>query len=257
MATLRESDNVYPDAYSIETRHGMTAKVYTEESRALCRALLDGEGLEPLGLGGRAEVSAFPLDDGEGILREYRRGGWVARWLHDGFLRNRMVKEFEIVTPYYHEGGPVPQPLGVRWTRSGLFVRGAIATRRVAGITLLDYLRQEKDGGVDRVLRAAGEAIRHMHDYGILHADLQLKNILASPEEIWLIDFDRARKGRQVGRVSRSRNLLRLRRSFEKHGIALDNFATLLDGYGPISWPRWLAWAYCLRSLSAPFRGAQ
>jgi len=247
---------VYPDAYQMEIRGNRTALALRGEAASVFGTLFDGAGATPLESAGRAPVYHFPLSAGEGVLRYYRRGG-VAAWLADDrFLGNRMAREFDLLVDYYRGGGAVPEPLGVFWERRGFVFRGAIATRRIAGVTLLDALRDSDAAGAAAALVAAGGAIRHMHDYGIWHADLQLKNILVSDGAVWLIDFDGARRVRALGRLQRCRNLLRLRRSFEKLGPPLNNFSTLLEGYGPIRFPSWLDWAYRLRGASARLRGA-
>ena len=122
---------------------------------------------------------------------------------------------------------------------------GALATRAVAGETLLAYLRR---GEVKpAVLRDCGQAIRAVHDAGVWHADLQVKNILVGDGGIWVIDFDDARQGRPPSAVARARNLLRFRRSLDKHGQSLDNFITIWEGYGKLGLPWWLSTLYRLR----------
>ncbi|MBX3178253.1 MAG: 3-deoxy-D-manno-octulosonic acid kinase [Candidatus Hydrogenedentes bacterium] len=197
--------------------------------------------------GGRGRVLRFELASGGGIFRRYRRGGLAARVLADGYLGNRMRREFELTAWLYAAGGAVPQPLGVVWSRRGLLYRGAIATRAIAGDTLLARLqRGEADS---RLLGECGRVIRVMHDLGVWHADLQALNILAAGGSAWLIDFDNARRMARVSHVARARNLLRLRRSLEKHGQSLDNFDVIRAGYGNLGLPRWLDFLYRLRGL--------
>jgi 3-deoxy-D-manno-octulosonic acid kinase len=72
-------------------------------------------------------------------------------------------------------------------------------------------------GSRDTVLwRRTGAAIRKFHDAGVIHADLNARNILVGDDkDIYLVDFDRARLN--VGDTGAFRaNLVRLRRSLEK-----------------------------------------
>ncbi len=242
------------DDYHFETWHGQSAYALLEEFDAVSGALFEGRNCVAAEDVGRATVQIFPLAYGEGIVRKYRRGGLAALFLRDKFLGNRMLREFEVHLAYYRAGGPVPEPLGVSWECRDFLCQGAIATRRLAGETLLDGLIRADAAEAGEMLRLAGEAIRHMHDSGLWHADLQVKNILVSDGALWLIDFDRACQYRVLGRFGRARNLLRLRRSFEKHGRSRTDYETLLAGYGAIDIPWWLDWAYRMRGASAPMR---
>jgi 3-deoxy-D-manno-octulosonic acid kinase len=88
-----------------------------------------------------------------------------------------------------------------------------------------------------------------MHDLGVWHADLQVKNIMTDGAQIWLLDFDDARMEKPLSGLARARNLLRLRRSLEKHGRLLDNFDSILEGYGKLGLPRWLSGLYRIRGV--------
>ena len=141
-------------------------------------------------------------------------------------------------------------PLGVAWQRTGGFLRGALATEAVDAPDLLAFLRTPENGdpaGRSETLRRCGAVVRQMHDAGIWHADLQVKNLLVSPEGPMLIDFDGARVGAPPGVVNRARNLLRFRRSLERRGLKPELFTAFLEGYGPAVIPGWLDLAYRLR----------
>ncbi len=244
-----------PEHYALEQRPGQWAIALAEEREAVWAALLEEKGCVAMPDTGRAAVSCFPLRSGEGIRRSYRRGGLVGKVFHDQFLGNRMRREFDVSLAYYQLGGSIPEPLGVCWRRTWGIYRGAYAARRVEGVTLLAYL-QEGAHSSEGVLEAVGQMVRHLHDAGFWHADLQVKNILVAQGKPCLIDFDKAQRYSKLGRIPRSRNLLRLRRSFEKQGLSLDNFASLLHGYGDIVIPGWLQGLYRLRGVSAGLRGA-
>ncbi len=238
---------MYDDEYRSESRGSQHVLARVEDGDSTIAAFFEGRDCVEASDFGRETVQFYPLGDGEGVLRHYHRGGLIGRVARDGYLGNRMRREFEVHLSYYREGGSVPELLGVSWRRMGLLFRGAIATRRISAETLLSFLEHQEPEEVRAMLKCAGEAARHMHDHGVWHADLQLKNILVSDGAVWLIDFDNARRVDELGTMARARNLLRLRRSFEKHGRPLDNFHTFLEGYGSIQIPRWLDWLYRLR----------
>jgi len=71
------------------------------------------------------------------------------------------------------------------------------------------------------VIKKAGALVRSMHDAGIFHGDLNLKNIVLQtnkPRQItcYLIDFDKSFVRAHLREHLRIRNLLRLNRSTEK-----------------------------------------
>jgi 3-deoxy-D-manno-octulosonic acid kinase len=86
-----------------------------------------------------------------------------------------------------------------------------------------------------------GACIRKFHDAGVVHADLNARNILLSETgaanvKVHLIDFDRARIGKPSKRVSKN-NLDRLHRSLVKLWPVLSNeslarsWERLMGGY--------------------------
>lgn len=200
-------------------------------SPALLDALIEGKGCQPLQQGGRGAVLVAALPEGECVVRLFRRGGLARHVLSDHFLLvNRPLREFQLHAFLYESGAPVAEPLGASWSREGLYFSGAIATRRIMGETLLRRLARGETGL--HVLHAVGAAIRNLHDLGVLHADLNGANIIVSREKAFIIDFDKARRFNALSGMRRARNLLRLRRSLEKHGAAPAIFAGILEGYG-------------------------
>lgn len=234
-------------AYTFIEKNSRSGYVLTAEADPVTRALFEGAGCTVDAAAGRGQVSRFPLGSGEGVLRHYRRGGLVAHLSKDRFLGNRMLAEFRVHVALHQQGFPVPEPLGVVWERRGLSFQGAIATRRLEAATLLDYWK--KPDAKRAILPLCGLRIRELHDLGVWHADLQVKNIMTDGEQIWLLDFDNARMGTALSNWARSRNLLRLRRSLEKHGRSLDNFDSILEGYGKLGLPRLLSGLYRIRGL--------
>lgn len=234
LATLREG--------------GRTVWVSAPHADTAGAALLRGAGLGEALPGGRGAVRRFPLaDGGEGVLRVYRRGGAAGRLLPEGRLAdNRARRELLLHRAAWAAGIAVPEPLGAAWERRAGLLRGAIATRAVAGATLLEHLRRDPDAAAD-LLPAAGARIRQMHDAGFWHADLQGHNILASPDGPCLIDFDNARRAGSLGATARARNLLRFRRSLAKHGWGPEAFSRVLEGYGPVALPGWLDALYTMK----------
>lgn len=225
-------------------RNGKVALVDKEYADAVADALLDGEGCTPLDVGGRGNVLRFSYPGGTGIIRPYCRGGLIRHVMRDTYLlTNRPLREFEIHLKLLEKGLPLPPLLGVYWERRGLFVRGALATHALEATTLLAWLRDTR-GDTETVLHACGAAIRKMHALHVWHADLQIRNILIKGDTPYLIDFDNARILQNISPLLRGRNLLRLKRSFDKNGVDMQHFQTLCAGYGVETLPQWLCKLY-------------
>jgi len=171
-------------------------------------------------LSGRAEGrgEAHFLDgEPSWVLRHYRRGGLVARWVEDRYIylgleKTRPFREARLLSRLYNQGLPVPRPVAARVSRQGLSYRGDLITERVPGQPLADVLLAgEADIGLFQRL---GEQIRQFHDQGVFHADLNVRNILVDQDSIHLIDFDQGGI-RRAGNWQRQ-NLERLQRSLRK-----------------------------------------
>ncbi|MBI4559078.1 MAG: hypothetical protein HY706_15955 [Candidatus Hydrogenedentes bacterium] len=238
-----ELDNSY---YRVQSGT-KTVYVCGEDSAAIQDALLSGSNCVPVDAGGRGAVFRFPLTSGYGIIRKYRRGGLMQSFLRDRYSNTRrFVVEFRILSYLRKRDFPVPEPLGVGWEQQGKWFRGAIATRELEATDLLDFLASSSPGA-ESVVHNIGAVIRRMHDLGVVHADLQTRNILISGREVFLIDFDKAELCKEVSQRRRLQNLLRLRRSLEKHLVPSKVFAAISAGYGVTRFPIWLDVIYRIR----------
>jgi len=173
---------------------------------------------------GRGGTYRVTLDGGEVVvLRFYRHGGLLARFLRDTYWGwpPRPFVELAATAEAHRRGVPVPEVLGARIERlwNGSY-RGALVTRHVAGTeTLWELLKRTTDTERRRRLsRGAGYALRVLCDAGIYHPDLNLNNYIVREEEgdvkIFIVDFDRARvKRTALGATLRRRTLRRIERS--------------------------------------------
>jgi len=217
-----------------ETRHKglQTAIVSKAHADIVANALLGGSNCTPVegSAFGRGVIQVFDLPDGQGILREHRRGGFIRHFLKRAYLfHNRPLQEWQIHTELHDDGLPVPEPLGVMYERRGFVYQGAIATRRIAAPSLIEWLDGKPDS-TDDTLYTVGETIARLHDHGVFHADLNGGNILIAPDGPVILDFDKARRLMPLTAARRKANLDRLQRSLAKHGLAQHHDAILL-GY--------------------------
>ncbi len=176
------------------------------------------------GLNGTAKgrgTTAFVHHAGqEYVLRHYRRGGMVARFVKDryiwrGLLQTRAWREWHFLAELWKKKLPVPQPVAARVLRQGLFYRADILIRRIPESETLADLLMESAMTVS-LWQKLGQTLRNFHAAGVFHADLNASNILLDRQENFhLIDFDRG-CWREPQRRWQQANILRLRRSLEK-----------------------------------------
>lgn len=153
------------------------------------------------------------------VLRHYYRGGLIGRVNKDLFLRqpvekSRAMAEFSLLSWMYEQDLPVPRPVAARFSPVGIFYRADILTQTIpASETLADRLLHAPLD--EETWHSVGEAVAKIHDAGVLHSDLNCRNILIDQtSKIWIIDFDKCER-RDDG-AWRDDNLARLRRSFVK-----------------------------------------
>lgn len=183
------------------------------------------EDAEPM-RGGRGAVWRLVLPDGlRLVLRCNRRGGWLARLVHDTYLGPwyRPLRELVVTAEARRRGIPAAEILAVR-VEGGLVYRGAVLTAEIPeAATLIDALRASPDPTTRRALvEGAARTVAGMHRAGLLHTDLNLTNLLARRAatgaiEMAVLDLDRARLTRPpLAPRARRRTLRRFARSWRK-----------------------------------------
>lgn len=192
---------------------------------------------------GRGSAVFLQTPFGPAVLRQYLRGGQAARVSRDryvfaGFGKSRPVMEFAMLERLSGIGLPVPAPLAAMCVRDGVLYRGWILMRMIRDAHPLADLIAKRQNDPE-LWRVTGECIRRFHNHGVIHADLNARNILIdSAGEVFLIDFDRARIRKNDSRAFSS-NLRRLRRSLHKVWPERDLeqlsacWHNLQQGYGP------------------------
>lgn len=167
--------------------------------------------------GGRNAAWFIQLNSTAAVLRYYRRGGLLARlikrhYVWTGAQRTRSWAEYAVLAHLYKQGVAVPEPIAAVWQRcAGFSYTAAIIVKRIPqAVPIAQHLATTSPQSV-------AVAIKHMHEAGVWHADLNVFNILVTPEQqIYLIDFDKAQHLNVVDSKQRQTNLLRLRRSLIK-----------------------------------------
>ena len=78
------------------------------------------------------------------------------------------------------------------------------------------YYKQKR-----QIINKLANAVNDMHDVGIYHADLHLKNILVQSDisgcvHVYIIDLDKSKQYEKISFQRRMKNIMRLDRSFVK-----------------------------------------
>jgi 3-deoxy-D-manno-octulosonic acid kinase len=175
---------------------------------------LEGEAV------GRGSAWFINTAFGPVVLRQYLRGGWVAKISRQSYFfttvsRSRPFREYQLLAALYDRGLPVPKPVAALCEFHSFISSGALMTARISSAqTLADIL--PGNDGYEGLWESVGKCIRRFHDAGVWHADLNARNILLDENsQVFLIDFDRARftPGKAVNGQG---NLKRLKRSLTK-----------------------------------------
>jgi 3-deoxy-D-manno-octulosonic acid kinase len=169
-------------------------------------------------VGGRGSVSVLRTQEGDWILRHYRRGGFAARISNDSYVwtgadATRSFREWRLLAALSRMDLPVPAPVAARFDRRGMLYRADIITVRIQNaITLAQSIEASPLG--EHSWRRIGETVARFHRAGVYHADLNANNIMLTADQVYLLDFDRGRireRGPWEQQV-----IARLKRSLEK-----------------------------------------
>lgn len=204
-----------PQGYRLHRTQNTTLVYRGDRPDLLVLAEVKGVPGTPWHASGRAAIHTIEPDL---VVRPLMHGGLLRGITGRRFLgASRSLREVKTSLHLASAGVPTPEVLAVRVVRHGLFVSIDVVTRLIPGSTdLLTYLEELRDDSRE-ILRRTGRLIRRMHEAGVYHADLHVKNILMdSRAELYLLDLDNARRYARVPAFMRRMNLRRFARSVEK-----------------------------------------
>lgn len=150
------------------------------------------------GEGGRGAAWFVRGEFGDGVLRQYRRGGLMAsisrnHYLWLGEARVRSLAEHGLLMDLRSLGLPVPAPIAAAYWRSTFTYAASILVERIPGVSSFASLVLANADTAPWA--AAGATIARFHRLGARHADLNAHNLLSDTEErIWLIDWDKGHR---------------------------------------------------------------
>lgn len=183
------------------------------------------------------------------VVRKLRHGGLLATLTGDRFLRlgtPRPFNELLLAAELQRLGISTPPVVAAAIYPRGFYYRGEVAREVVRDARdLADCLFAEPALDSERrtvVLAAAGRLIGSLHAAGIIHPDLNLRNLLIQEGEAgpraFILDLEKCRRVRGVSRLSRRSMLRRFRRSarrFAERGgspLSAGEWEAFREGYG-------------------------
>lgn len=184
----------------------------------------------PHNLFGRGPVHVLKTSKGEIVAKRLQRGGMVGGVARESYFNSdRLFRSAEVAEQLSSKGCPSPPVVAARATRKwGPFFQLEMATARIpGGRDLLDALQMEEE--VPALVSGAGAFLRHLHDLGFRHPDLQVKNLLvpaqggkgAKAPDFAVLDLDKCtfEEDQPLTSSERLSALVRLGRSWVKHGV--------------------------------------
>ena len=219
----------------------------------------DGEGRHADGTsigGGRSAHATHTLPDGSRwIWKRCRRGGLAAHLLGDRYLRTaRFLRELHLHEQARAAGIPVSDLVALALTSTSLgthrveqLIRFEEGATDLAQVLFAEASRESTIEPTRRsaVIDAVGRAVGRFHAAGLLHGDLNLRNVLVrgatgasdpTADDVILIDLDPAPPSR-VRAHSPEGNVLRFFRSWGRvcgghdAGATGTEVETFLTGY--------------------------
>jgi 3-deoxy-D-manno-octulosonic acid kinase len=162
------------------------------------------------------------------IVRDYKHGGLLGKLFGSYFCNgNRPLHELYLNEIAFQKGVPCAEVIAITKKKVwGIFYKSTFISKEISGAddliqflqkSSLEYLQRMKKS----IMSALARSIRKMHDCGIYHADLHLKNILVKKDsngrfQIYIIDLDKSVIFDKLNVGQRIKNLIRLDRSLEK-----------------------------------------
>jgi len=223
---MRDPIGKVPDGYAVHRVADSWLVIDRDRASELVRLrLADARARDQLfdeaPLRGRGRAPAVVLAPGlRVVLRRYRHGGIFGSLTRSLLLGpERATAELRVCAAAETAGAPVPRVLCVAaWPVIGPFWSALIGTEEITGASdLLERASRSTATGNVALAQAVGAAVRALHDAGIEHRDLQLRNILVREQtgSIVIIDLDRAlfhgtngvpvaRRAQNLGRLARS-----------------------------------------------------
>ncbi|MCF6157711.1 MAG: hypothetical protein E3K32_03870 [wastewater metagenome] len=226
-----------PVSFSVVKRGKLTVLVKEGYQECIQHILCDTESLykrygDNAGMkSGRGNYISVPLKENHAerlIIKNYRHGGLFGKLFGGVFLNgDRPLIDIGINEVASQKGVPTAEVIAVtKRMFLGVFYRANFISKEISGaVDIMQFLKESPFEKIQKqkkvIIFALIKLIRKMHDIGIYHADLHLKNILIKEGEngefdAYIIDLDKSVVSESLTLRQRMKNLQRLDRFIEK-----------------------------------------
>ena len=226
-----------PPAFSIVKKGDTTLFVKDRYKEIVLPIVFDTESLhnrekdEATIKFGRGTYLSIPIAENSTerfIIRNYRHGGLLGKLFGKVFYDgNRPLNEIYINEIAFQKGVPTAEVIAITKRKLwGLLYKADFISKEISGaVDIAQFLKESSLRFIQKskkpIIYALVRLIRNMHDAGIYHADLHLKNILLKGDSngefiAYIIDLDKSVVLNELNLDQRIKNLLRLDRSIEK-----------------------------------------
>src|SRR3972149_6228160 len=194
-----------PASFAIVKRGNTTLFVKEKHKESILRIVLDKEFLHKSGNNtqvkfGRGSYLSVPMTENSTerfIIRDYRHGGLLGKLFGGVFLNgNRPLKELFTSETASQRGVPSAEVLAIAKRRLwGLFYKAKFISKEIDGaVDMVEFLKKSSPEFIQTykkpVIFALVKLIRNMHEAGIYHADLHLKNVLLKKDSTGKFIYD-------------------------------------------------------------------
>ena len=172
-----------------------------------------------LGSGGRGNTMYVGNVPRQFVLRHYRRGGLLGKFVRDWYFfsgedETRSFAEWRLLAKLAEFDLRVPRPAAARYVRRGTFYTADLITVRIPDVRPLSAIIAAGPRDAD-FWASVGRAIRGFHVAGVFHADMNAYNLqIDSEDRLWMLDFDKGEL-KEPG-PWQQKTLARLHRSLQK-----------------------------------------
>ncbi len=179
------------------------------------------------------------------VVREYWHGGLFGKVLKDLFWdASRPLRELSICEAARRGHINTTEIIAIiKNGIVGVLYKFQLVTREITNsVDLMELLLSPEKNQLDKkkreIINKLAMAVKEMHDAGIYHADLHLKNILVQSDggegvNVYIIDLDKSKQYEKISFQRRMKNIMRLDRSLEKFKRNIKKNLNLFVGEKP------------------------
>ncbi|MDD7473183.1 MAG: lipopolysaccharide kinase InaA family protein [Bdellovibrionota bacterium] len=157
------------------------------------------------------------------VVKHYRRGGVLhfinKHYYLSTFTASRAKREFEFLELVKRKGVNAPTPIAYA-IKGGFVYRNWLATKEIENTFDLCFLKENDFIKIEKYTKELARQIKILIKNKIFHVDLHPGNVIVDENEnLYILDFDKARFFKGSYNELRDKYILRWRRAVIKHNL--------------------------------------